>query len=310
MTEEICQTRTETYLGIDLGGTGIKGGLVSRTGELLLEGSVRTPVERGRDGILQSLTSLIADLLQRTEAQPAAIGIGSAGRIDHRSGKVIYATDNLPGWTGTNLADIVSSRFGLPVVADNDVNAAAVGEAWVGAVPGVRSFAFVALGTGVGGALVEEGRLLHGARGGAGEVGHFILHPGGFACNCRQFGCLEQYCSGTALTRAAKRIDSSWSSRTLMEQCNLGDARAEQVIDGFVADLAAGLISIRNMFDPAVIVIGGGLIESRAVWWNRLRSAIAAATPKELPLVPASLGNRAGIVGAAKLAMDRAGGKS
>lgn len=293
------------YIGIDLGGTGMKGGIVAQDGTLSHVQSVPTPVEEGREGILRNLYALVEALKASADSPVQAVGIGSAGRIDHIKGEVFYATSNLPGWTGTPVAALVQEHCGLPAFIDNDVNVAAVGEAWIGAAASYRSFAFVALGTGVGGAIVSDGVLLHGERGGGGEVGHMILHPGGLPCNCGQAGCLEQYVSGTALNRAARAIDPEWTSRTLIERCAAGDARAVQAIDTFVRNLAAGLVSVRNAVDPKVIVLGGGLIDAKDVWWDRLEQAIREATPKEVPILAAKLGNRAGMVGAAKIAMDR-----
>jgi len=292
-------------IGIDLGGTGIKGGLVSADGALTGVQSVRTPVEEGRDGILNNLYGLVKALQDSADEPVEAVGIGSAGRIDHINGSVFYATDNLPGWTGTPIAALVQEHCGLPAFVDNDVNVAAVGEAWIGAAAQYRNFAFVALGTGVGGAIVSDGQLLHGEFGGAGEVGHLILHPFGLPCNCGQAGCFEQYASGTALNRIAHGINPDWDSRTLVERCAAGDAKAVEAIEGFVRDLAVGLVSIRNAVDPSVIVLGGGLIDAKHVWWDRLLQALKEATPKQLPIAAATLGNRAGMVGAAKIALDR-----
>lgn len=292
-------------IGIDVGGTGLKGGIVDANGNLSQVTSVRTPVEEGRDGILQAIYALADRLKESAPEAVQAIGIGSAGRIDPVKGHVVYATKNLPGWTGTPLAALVEERCGLKTFVDNDVNAAAMGEAWMGAAKGCGTFAFLALGTGVGGAIVHDGQLVHGVRGGGGEFGHMILHPGGHPCNCGQFGCLEQYVSGTALNRSAQRIHPDWTSKILMEKCISGDAEAVRAVDAFAKDLAAGLVSIYHAADPAVIVLGGGLIDAKTAWWDRLQQELAKMTPKDVRLAAAALGNRAGMIGAAKLAMDR-----
>lgn len=294
------------YIGIDLGGTEIKGGLVDSDGALLAEYRKATPIQEGRVGIIRDLKIVINALLNLAERPVKGIGIGSAGRIDPRSGVVCYASDNLPGWTGTEIADEMNAAFGLPVFVDNDVNVAAFGEAWVGAARGCDTFALVALGTGVGGAVVSEGHMLHGAAGGAAEFGHLILHPGGLACNCGQRGCLEQYASGTALNRIARDIDPAWTSRTLMQRCAEGDALAAAAIDAFVLDLAYGLLTINNLVDPELIVIGGGLVGSADIWWDKLAEALGRLSAAPLKLAKAEAGNYAGIIGAASMPLRAA----
>ncbi|MNI30514.1 N-acetyl-D-glucosamine kinase [compost metagenome] len=295
---------SHAYLGIDLGGTAMKGSLVHTDGSIGAMHSMRTPIELGRTGILQALVELIAHMFELSgEWNVTGIGIGSAGRIDTKSGTVLYATDNLPGWTGTEIAKEIEQRFPYPVVVDNDVNVAAVGECWIGAAVEEKSVAFMALGTGVGGALVVDGALIQGHQGGAGDLGHQIINPGGMSCNCGQRGCLEQYASGTALNRESRAIASDWDSRRLVEAYMQGDVRAQEVMKRFTAHLAVGLINVQRMFDPDLIVLGGGLIEARHSWWDSLLLAIAEHTSLNLRIEPALLGNRAGMIGAARLAM-------
>jgi glucokinase len=292
------------YLGIDLGGTGIKGSIVHEDGSFGEPYMLRTPVELGRDGIMNTLENVIDRLLKQADGLSiSGIGVGSAGRIDASSGVVIYATDNLPGWTGTPIAQRLGSRFGYPVAVDNDVNAAAVGEGWIGAAKEEDTFAFVALGTGVGGAVVANGALIRGFQGSAGELGHLITVPGGHPCNCGQKGCLEQYVSGTALNRLARALSPDSDSRRLMEAYVEGEVHAQEVIHTFADYLAIGLINVQRMLDPNRIVLGGGLVDARNVWWEPLMLALREQSTIELSIVPARLGNQAGMLGAARLAM-------
>lgn len=292
----------EVYIGIDVGGTAIKGGLVTRRGELILEDARRTPVEAGRAGIVEAITDLAGTLIDSSRHPVLGVGIGSAGAIDPDTGSVSRATDNLPGWTGTSLAELLAERTGLPVKADNDVHAAALGEAWTGAAKTYDSFVFVALGTGVGGALVSRGRLIHGFRGTAGEIGHMLLKPDGLPCNCGQRGCWEQYTSGTALNRMAKEIEGSWDSHLLLKRFAEGDSRAAAAVNAFVKNLAAGLVSLQNVFGPEAIVIGGGLAQSSGLWWESLEHRLKEMTTLPVTIVEAEMGNRAGVIGAAWLA--------
>ncbi|MVO99571.1 ROK family protein [Paenibacillus lutrae] len=293
----------QLYLGVDLGGTAMKGAVIGIDGSFLAEQSVRTPVERGRTGILAALKVLIADLLAQSPGAIEGIGIGSAGRIDAGTGTVLYATDNLPGWTGTAVTAEIAAAFPYPVFTDNDVNVAAIGEGWLGAAEDLTSFAFIALGTGVGGALVADGRLIRGTKGAAGEFGHMLVQPGGIPCNCGQRGCLEQYASGTALNRIARAISPDWDSYIFIEAVRGGNAPAIRAMHEFTRTLAAGLVNVHNLFDPPAILLGGGLIDSRDVWWSPLESALQELTPVEISVRPALLGNRAGILGAARMAM-------
>lgn len=298
--------RTGMTIAVDVGGTGIKGGIVDPTGTILLEREIRTPSGKEGASILDALIEFIEAFISQAEGSISAIGVCSAGRIDPATGSVIAAA-NLPGWAGSPVADHLKKAFKLPVVVENDVNAAAVGEAWIGAAMRVPTFSFIALGTGIGGAIMHQGSLLHGVDGGAGEVGHLILRPGGHPCGCGQHGCLEQYASGTALNREARMIDGGWTSRILFEQALQGEERAERVVGAFADDLAIGLINVYQLTGTKLIVLGGGLIDNTSAWWDTLENSIRQHTSKPIELVPARLGNKAGIIGAAILAMQRKG---
>lgn len=290
-------------IGIDLGGTEIKGAMVKADGLLIQKHRVQTPLTEGREGILREIRNLVGELKHSKPHIPVVgIGIGSAGLIDHHKGKIISAA-NLPGWSGTSVVKEISEMMELPVYVDNDVNAAALGEAWIGSANDSEYFAFISLGTGVGGALVYNGRTIHGMNGGAGEVGHMILKPGGLPCKCGQKGCLEQYVSGTALNRYASELSPNWNSYILMKQFQEGELRASHVVEAFVNNLAIGLISIQNIFDPERFIIGGGLAASKSVWWHHLLSALKEHSSKDIRITPAMLGNEAGMIGAAKLCL-------
>ncbi|WJH37395.1 ROK family protein [Paenibacillus sp. CC-CFT747] len=292
------------YIGVDLGGTGMKGAVVDRLGQFRATASRPTPTALGREGILASMRELIGELIE--QAGPVeAIGIASAGSIDREAGVVLFATSNLPGWTGVRLADEIQGTFGLPVFIDNDVNAAAQGEGWLGAAAGHPNFAYLAMGTGVGGAIAWNGQVIPGVHGGAGEVGHIIVEPGGRVCNCGQKGCLEQYTSGTALTRDAAAAVPGWDSRKLLQALAEEDPRAVGVVEAFVFRLAVGLVNIQRVFDPELIILGGGVGETYDSWSLRLERAIEEAGCESVKVKPAVTGNRAGILGAARYAMTK-----
>ncbi|QGQ97515.1 ROK family protein [Paenibacillus psychroresistens] len=296
-------------IGIDLGGTKIKAGIIGKNGEIGQTIQVMTPIELGRDGIMSALSFVIDRLLETLPTAAdgnvsiRAIGIGSAGRVHRETGTITFATDNLPGWTGTKVKELLERKHGFPVFVENDVKAAALGESWLGAAREWRHFAFIALGTGIGGALVYGGNVISGPNDGP-EIGHIMLHPGGAACNCGQNGCLEQYVSGKALNRVAREVDVLWDSRKLIRMFVEKDARATNVMRKFIHDLCAGLITIQNAFDPQTIVLGGGVMDSYPFWQEHFITALHAATSVDIRVIPALLGNDAGMLGAAKLAWN------
>ncbi|WP_108993862.1 ROK family protein [Paenibacillus agaridevorans] len=291
-------------IGMDVGGTNIKAGIISPDGAIIGLAQAATPVNQGKEAILACMEEVVGQLRNDYRGEIRALGIGAAGRIDRQTGTVLYATDNLPGWMGTPLKSVMEARLSLPVFVDNDVNAAALGEGWLGAGREARHYVLLTLGTGVGGALVHDGKLISGPRGGVGEIGHMILYPGGMACNCGQTGCLEQYASGTALNRSAKLVDSGWDSRELLRQLELGHEQSRAVISRFVSDLATGLVSLQNLYDPELIIIGGGIMDTHRLWWRDLLAQLGSCTEQALSVRPAVLGNEAGLLGAARLALD------
>ncbi|MBY0014362.1 ROK family protein [Paenibacillus typhae] len=292
------------YIGADLGGTGIKAGLIDARGVIAARSKAATPVTEGAAGILRALKDVIRALLSEG-ADVGGIGVGSAGRIDAAEGIVRYATDNLPGWTGMRLAEALTAEFALPAAVENDANAAAVGEGWLGAAAGLGSFAMLTLGTGVGGAFLHRGAPVSGSQGAAGEFGHAVLYPGGLPCNCGQRGCAEQYLSGTALSRRAAEVFAGWDGRRLLEAFAAGHPLAAGAVEAYLDDLSYAVHNIQSYLDPAAVIIGGGVADSHSIWWEQWLSRLAALSPLSVKVLPARLGNEAGMLGAARLIMDR-----
>lgn len=291
-------------IGVDIGGTAVKGLVIDEMGNVWAEAKCNTDARLGKETILGKLSSVVSELL-RACPSVEAIGIATAGRVNTDTGEVVYATDNLPGWQGLQLAKWVSDTFKLPATADNDANAALLGEAWQGAGRGQRNLVMLTLGTGVGGAIMIQGTLNRGKRWSGGEVGHSVLFPGGLLCNCGRRGCVEQYVSGSALLR----LGSELTGRTynhgaeLMADARQGDSGALQVLERYTADLAVVVGNIGISLDPDLIIIGGGVIHDREVWWPLLKSRLKREGLSGI-LAAAELGNRAGCFGAAKLALD------
>ncbi|HEY8346742.1 MAG TPA: ROK family protein [Symbiobacteriaceae bacterium] len=305
------------FLGIDIGGTGIKAALVDRQGTVVAYRERPTLAHEGATAVIRRVEEVAGFLLRQASAPVVACGVGSAGRIDHRQGTVVFASSNLPGWTGLELGPELARRLELPVVVDNDVNAAALAEGWIGSARGMSNYLMLTIGTGVGGALVVGGRLWRGARWGAGEVGHIPLYPHGLPCPCGGTGCAEQYVSAKALTRQANLLlerekvpmEPFRGIRDVLSTAQRGPSprreAARRAVDRFASDLALLLISLQNVFDPQVTVIGGGIIRL-GYWWERLAEAVrqeSRARSLTVRLRKAHCGPRAGVIGAARLAM-------
>lgn len=287
-------------MGIDIGGTKILGGLIDRRGNIINQTMVYTEAQLGKERILKNLLDTIDKLIDK---DVKGIGIGSAERINFNAGIVEYATDNLPGWTGYNLKRILEDRYRIPVIVDNDVNAAVIGEMWQGAGRGYKEIVMIAIGTGVGGAIVYNEEVIRGASWSAGEIGHMILHPKGRQCNCGQRGCLEQYISGIAIARKYAEV-SKEEKVTGAEEVFLlvekGDKMALEIVNDFVNSLSIAILSFKNLLDPEIFIIGGGVIGAKRVWWDKLKGILKG----KANITPAQLGNRATMVGAAKLMID------
>lgn len=298
-------------LGIDVGGTKILTALVDETGRVLREWRTPTPAARGGPAVLAALgDALEAALAEVGREQVVGVGVSAAGQIDVATGVVTYASPNLPGWTGTPVGRTLRDRLGLPVTVENDGNAAAYGEWWAGAGRGAGSLVVLTVGTGVGGGVLLDGRLRHGGRWRAGELGHLIVQAEGVRCNCGQTGCLEVYASGTAIARLAREARPGWDADApaVFAAAEAGDALALAVLRRSTRFLAAGLVSIANLFDPERILIGGG-VATQPRYLGLVLDALAD------PLVVgtrgfdtgglalASLREAAGAVGAAGLAL-------
>ena len=311
------------YIGIDLGGTFIKGGIVNENGEILLCDKTPTEVEKGDHGVADNIARLALDLLSRlglTTSDVEGLGIGSPGMIDSAKGNVIYA-NNL-GWENFMIGEELSSMLGgIPVKIGNDANVAALGEVKFGAARNYSSAIMITLGTGVGGGIVIDGKLVEGNLGAGAELGHTVIVHGGEQCSCGRRGCFEAYSSATALIRDTRRameahLDSKmWeigtldavNGKTVFDYAPV-DAYAKEVLDSYIEHLACGLINYANIFRPEVILLGGGVCAQG----DNLIKPLQAIMDKEIyagdkgprvPILIAELENSAGLLGAAALLM-------
>lgn len=300
-------------VGVDLGGTKTAAGLVTASGEVLLRREASTPAPDGPEAVVATIVRLAAEVVEAAPdpAGVLAAGIGAAGVIDPVRRVVLSATDTLPGWAGTEIGERVEATLGLPVAVDNDVRAHAVGEARYGAGRGCETVLVVAAGTGLGGAFVLDGRPLSGAASAAGHFGHMpSVEAQGLPCTCGRQGHLEMIAAGPAVLSAYRRAGGSTEAadtRQVFARANGGDELAAAVIRTAGAALGRAVGGLLNALDPDVVVVAGGLSQTSELWWGPLRSGVAEEAidlVRDRPVVAASLGADAAIVGAAALAFD------
>jgi glucokinase len=296
--------------GVDVGGTDCKVGVVDATGRVRAESGFETPDDP--EAAVREIAGACRALEEELGARIERLGMGVPGPLDLERGVIVHAP-NL-GWRDVPLRDMVAGALDCPVVMDNDANAAAYGEAWVGAGRGARVLLLVTLGTGVGGGVVEDGRVFHGARGLAVEIGHMVAVAGGRACSCGKRGCVEAYFSAHALSEQAAEVGAGDGDprvhRSLFERYAAGDERIVPWLGRAIDVLAQGVAHAGVLFDPDRIVFTGGLTRSWDLYRDRLLAGLQAdlgpAGPPPGGIGLTELGGRAGIVGAAGLALKRA----
>lgn len=307
-------------IGIDVGGTTVKGGIVAMSGEVLDRIEHPTEAQAATKTTIEVSEAAIARA-QEMGYVPVAVGIGAAGFVDVQSGSVTFSPNLV--YDDPELADAVAARVHLPVMVDNDANAAAWGERAVGAAKGSNNMALLIIGTGLGSGFVSNGRLIRGFTGAAAEFGHVVVDPNGPRCNCGLRGCVEQYASGQAIARMGREAAAQNPDSSMISFAGSADAiaahdvgRAAREMDETARDvlrkagrmLGLAMSNVVNIFDPEVIVLGGRVTEAGEPFLGPARDELARMLsdqrrrPTRLQL--SSLGRNAGIVGAAALAID------
>jgi len=304
------------YLGaVDLGGSKILSVIAQGDGRRLGEDRRPTDAEAGQEVVLERIVSSLEEALAKAglrQGDLAAVGICSPGPCDIDAG-VLSSAPNLPGWRDVPICRYVEERLGVPARLENDANAAALGEHVYGAGRGCRHLIYMTLSTGIGGGLIIDGRLYRGATGVAGELGHMTIEPDGPLCGCGNRGCLEALASGTAIAaRGEELVAQGGSARLAQEEGELtaetvscaadqGDIACQGIIRRAGYYLGVGLASYVNIFNPEVIIIGGGLTKAGELLLGPARAEMAArAMPEALKAVqlrPAELGDYAGVMG-------------
>ncbi len=309
--------------GIDVGGTTVKLAFFDEWGHMLRAWEIPTVTENGGERILPDIAQAIMEHLRQTDVEREdiiGIGVGVPGPVDGKG--VVNRCVNL-GWGVFNIASELSRLTGLPVKAGNDANVAALGEYWKGGGAGYGSMVMATLGTGVGGGIVIDGQLLHGAHGSGGEVGHMVLNPHeAEACGCGKHGCAEQYCSATGIARIAGELLAASDTpsclraiaqpvaKDIFDAGKAGDPLALEILDRYFDYLGQFLGSLCSVIDPEIVVLGGGVSKAGQMLLAGVepyfhKYVFHAASQVKLGI--AKLGNDAGAFGAFKLALDAFG---
>ena len=315
-------------LGIDIGGTNLVVGSVAEDGSALHAlRSEPTHAEAGQRDVLDRLIALAQRTIEQTrrelpEAEIIGLGVGAPGPLDTKSG-VVLLTPNL-GWINLPLRQIIHERLKLPAVLDNDANCAVLGEWWMGAARGSRNAIGITIGTGIGGGIIIDGQLFHGASDCAGEIGHITIDTEGRRCKCGNYGCLEAYASGPNIAlRAVEEIKAGAESRlatyvggdlrqvtaqTVYQAAHDGDDLALEVVNDTAKFLGTGIANLLNIFNPEVVVVCGGVTLAGDHLFVPLRREVARRAFKPAVsvcrIVPSELAGTAGVYGAAKVFLD------
>ncbi|MEQ8957987.1 MAG: ROK family protein [Coleofasciculus sp. C2-GNP5-27] len=291
---------TNDVIGIDLGGTAIKLGRFQKDGTCIQSLTVATPQPSTPKAVVEVMADAIAQL--DTNHNVIAIGVGTPGPAD-ATGRIARVAINLNDWHDIPLADWLEAKTGCPTIIANDANCAGLGEAWLGAGRQFRHLIMLTLGTGVGGAVILDGKLFVGHQGAAGELGLITLNPEGPPCNSGNQGSLEQYLSIGAIRRRTGK-----ESAELGILANQGNPKALAFWNHYGRDLGAGLASLIYVLTPEAIIIGGGVSASAKFFfpaaWAEIERRVLPSSRTGLQLLTATLGNQAGMVGAAKLALQ------
>lgn len=316
---------SKKLLGIDLGGTTIKFGILTEAGEVQEKWAIETNILEGGKHIVPDIVASIKhrlDMYGLTSDDFVGIGMGSPGAVN-RDDKTVTGAFNL-NWKETQeVGSVIEKETGIPFAIDNDANVAALGERWIGAGANNPDVVFVTLGTGVGGGVIADGNLIHGIAGAGGEIGHMVVEPDtGFECTCGTVGCLETVASATGVVRVARRLAESYegdssikaaidngegvSSKDIFEAAQGGDNFANSVVDKVCFYLGLATANISNLLNPDSVVIGGGVSAAGEFLRSRVEANFKKYTFPQVrqstQIKLAELGNDAGIIGAASLA--------
>jgi predicted NBD/HSP70 family sugar kinase len=290
--------------GLDIGGTEVKYCVYDTSMPFSIDIVKRAPTQADKGGmfVVDNAINLLSDA-----GSFERIGLCSAGQVNPKSGEIIYACDNIPNYTGVRLGKIFSERYNVPVVVENDVNSAILAEALFGSELQGGFVVGLTYGTGIGGAIIQNGRLYYGSSYSAGEFGHTVTHAGGLDCTCGGKGCYEMYASTGALCRMAEiRFNKSLSGRDILARRDIPEYAA--LIEEWIEEVVYGLFSIVHIFNPSDLILGGGIMEDSFILSSVSARLLDSIMPsyRNMSIWGARLGNAAGLRGALHLALNHA----
>ena len=306
--------RLDYIICFDIGGTFIKYGLIDQKGQMMFKDKALTP----KHDIQTLLPELIIEKVKllQNDFKIAGIGISSCGLVDHKKGEILFS-NNLPGYSGMKLADILFKTMALPVVIENDVKSACLGEQWKGAIQGKQNVVFLTLGTGIGSSIIVDGKIVNGSHHLAGELGHTVIVANGRPCGCGRKGCYERYAATSAFVndyieekKKQGVVLENVSGEQILQLVNEKDAIASMVYKRFVSYISIGLVNVAHLLNPEAIIIGGGIAEKTEQFIQDINKEIKKEMMpiyqnQEDLVFPSALGNDAGMYGACFLTLKR-----
>ncbi|SCY78647.1 ROK family protein [Alkaliphilus peptidifermentans] len=294
----------------DVGGTFIKYAIIDEAGTIHFKSKNPTPKSNCNETIPILMESLVREMSCHFHIN--GIGISTAGNVDPVKGEIIFASENIPGYTGAQLSKVLFDKLKLPCKVENDVNAAALGESWMGAGKHTSNFVCLTLGTGIGGAIIAEGKLIKGIKNGSGEIGHMVIVENGVPCGCGGSGCYERYASTSALVDAYEKAagieTGSLDGKIVFNKVLAKDPVAINVYKTFIQHVVTGLVNLTYLLDPGLILIGGGISEAGNTFFEDLNREfslrVMPSYKNHTHIKKAMLGNDAGLLGACKIALN------
>lgn len=298
-------------IGVDVGGTKVALAIVDQTGTITEASIIPTDLTITAEAMIDRINLEIINLIDQssiTKEQLVGIGVGTPGPLDSKNG-MITCPPNLTNWIDVPIQKLMEETLSIPVTLENDANAAALAEKWVGAAQESDNFTYITVSTGIGAGIITDGKLLRGERGNAGDIGHTVVDPSFGQCVCGQYGCLESIASGTAIaTRGSEIMGEDLSTKEIFSLYRDGDERIVDFIERVFRVLGVACVSVINTLDPDKIVIGGGVSKVGDPLFKSVQSYVSNyalnPTGRETQVVPAKLDQNAGVIGAAGLCFD------
>lgn len=299
----------QRVIGIDIGGTAVKYGLLTVRGEILKSGEFSTDGEKGIENLLSNIYDVIDMYMDNNVL---GIAVSGTGQINGEIGEVIGGAPIIPGWIGTNLVKILEEKYKIPAVLENDVNCAALGEKWKGAGAGEDDFLCLTIGTGIGGGIILNGNIYRGNSYVAGEFGHILVEKNGIKCSCGKTGCYEKYASTSALVRMVEeKTGKKMNGKEIFELYHQEDNTIKEIINIWIEYLTDGLGVLIYVFNPKLIILGGGVTKQGEYLLQLIKSSLSKKCGenylKNLEIKFATLENSAGMLGAEYLLLKKIG---